>query len=124
MNQHPPPLSSRPRPSTYLPCAGLVLTGLALEHFGHEMHLSKLLIFAALAVWARELPRLRQRVLLLLLVGLLEAMILFSWAAYPQGPVNSPPPGFRIKRPKTYLTNLLSTYPRKNIALLIQNAVV
>lgn len=69
------------RLTTWLLFIGLVLAGLALEKLGHEMHLSKLLCFGALAVWARELPR-PGRWLLLGLVSLLWLMILVPWYQY------------------------------------------
>jgi len=59
----------------------LLLAGLALEKYAHEMHLSKLLCFASIAAWARELPR-PQRWWLLGMVSLLWLMILVPWYQY------------------------------------------
>ncbi len=80
MSQRPPLPASVHRLITYALFATLALAGLVLEKNFHEMHLSKLLLFAAIGVWARELT-LPARSWLLSMVALLWLLILVPWAA-------------------------------------------
>lgn len=66
---------------TYSLFAVLIIAGLVLEKSFHEMHVSKLLYFAAIGVWAREFEG-TTRWALLAMVGLLWVMILGSWFAF------------------------------------------
>lgn len=63
---------------TYALFAALAIAGLTLEKSFHEMHLSKLLLFAAIGVWARELDG-QARYVLLGMVALLWLLILVPW---------------------------------------------
>lgn len=71
-------LPSLHRLVTYSWFALLAIAGLVLEKQWHEMHVSKLLLFAAISVWARELSG-SSRWVLLGMVGLLWLMVLTSW---------------------------------------------
>lgn len=66
---------------TYAMFAGLIVAGLILEKSFHEMHVSKLLFFAAIGVWAREFEG-PARWALIGMVGLLWVMILVMWFTY------------------------------------------
>lgn len=66
---------------TYALFAALAVAGLTLEKSFHEMHLSKLLLFAAFGVWAREMEG-SARYWLLGMVGLLWLLILVPWYTY------------------------------------------
>ena len=66
---------------SYALFASLAIAGLTLERSFHEMHFSKLLLFAAIGVWARELED-GARYWLLGMVGLLWLMILVPWYEY------------------------------------------
>lgn len=66
---------------SYALFAALAIAGLTLEKSFHEMHLSKLLLFAAIGVWARELEG-TARYWLLGMVGLLWLLILVPWYQY------------------------------------------
>ena len=61
--------------------AAPAVAGITLEKSFHEMHLSKLLLFAAIGVWGRELER-PARYWLLGMVGVLWLMILVPWYQY------------------------------------------
>ena len=66
---------------TYALFAALAVAGLVLEKNFHEMHVSKLLLFAAIGVWARELEG-SARTALLGMVALLWLLILVPWYQY------------------------------------------
>jgi hypothetical protein len=69
------------RSTTWLLFLVLCAGGYYLEQLQHEMHVSKMLYFAALGAFARDLPKL-QRWVLLGLVALLWLMILGTWYQY------------------------------------------
>lgn len=75
------PAESKHRLITYALFAGLVISGLVLEKQLHEMHVSKMLIFASFGVWAREL-RGPMRWAMVTMSGLLCLMILVSWFTF------------------------------------------
>jgi hypothetical protein len=75
------PPASVHRLVTYALFAALAVGGLTLEKSFHEMHLSKLLLFAAIGVWAREIER-PARYWLLGMVGVLWLLILIPWYTY------------------------------------------
>ena len=76
--QRPPSIS---RLITYGLFATLAIVGITLEKSFHEMHVSKLLLFAAFGVWARELEG-AARYWLLAMVGLLWLLIIVPWYQY------------------------------------------
>lgn len=66
---------------TYALFAVLAVAGITIEKSFHEMHLSKLLLFAAIGVWARELEG-HARYALLGMVALLWLLVLVPWYTY------------------------------------------
>jgi len=81
MSTRPAPPASVHRLVTYALFAMLVVAGITLEKSFHEMHVSKLLVFASIGVWAREL-RGTARYWLLAMVALLWLLILVPWYTY------------------------------------------
>jgi hypothetical protein len=72
---------SKYRSSTWALVILLGLAGYYLEQHQREMHLSKLLYFAALGAFARDEPKL-QRWVMLGMVGLMWVVILGTWYQY------------------------------------------
>ncbi len=64
---------------TYALFAALAIAGLTLEKSFHEVYVSRLLLFAAIGVWARELAPPGRR-WLLGAVALLWGVVMLSWA--------------------------------------------
>lgn len=74
-------LGSKYRLTTWLLFAALLLGGLALQEYRHEMLISKLLFFASLGIWARDWPR-PQRLIMLGMIAFLWLAVLVPWYQY------------------------------------------
>jgi hypothetical protein len=72
--------------STWYCFLALLLAGLCLEHSYHEMHLSKVLVFASFGVWAHEVPK-PWRWVQLSMVALSCVAVLGSWYTYRHQPL-------------------------------------
>lgn len=87
MSKHPRLPAAVHRLVTYALFTTLALTGIMLEKSFHEVYVFRLLLFAAIGVWARELAPAGRR-WLLGTVALLWGVVMLSWAVAATRQVN------------------------------------